>query len=285
MPTWKEKAKIYWRHPDIHVYWRAILAELLGTAIFVFLGTSSAVFANKNEPVTVALGHIFGLLVCIHIFGPISGAHFNCAVTFGALITRNIGLVSGIVYMIAQIVGSIVGAALTTLIGKTVVPGIFKPPEDIDDAWRGFALEIILTFVLVLAIFGAAVKPQHFKKSNGLHSITGLIAAFPIAFALGADAMAGALTGASMNPARAFGPQVVGGVWYAHSWIYYTAPFIGAALGAIVYEFLLTKPKKLQHYTSLLHINTNYDDSDDEKDQEEDLRSQQSNALLYTTNH
>ena len=107
-------------------------------------------------------------------------------VTFGALITRNIGLLSGVCYVISQLIGSLIGAGLITLVGKTCVPAIFKPPEDLDDAWRGFALEIILTFILVITIFGTAIKPQHFGKKDGLHSVGGLIAAFPIAFALGA---------------------------------------------------------------------------------------------------
>jgi len=143
------------------------------------------------------------------MFGPISGAHFNCAVTFSAIITRNVGLMTGIVYVFVQFVGSILGAALCLGIGKSVDKAVFMAPDDIGDAFRGFALEMILTFVLVMTIFGTAVKPQHFKKKDGFQNLGGLVAAFPIAFALGADAMAGGrLSGACMNPNRAFVSEI-----------------------------------------------------------------------------
>ncbi|KAG2383119.1 hypothetical protein C9374_004456 [Naegleria lovaniensis] len=209
------------------------------------------------------------------------------AVTFGALITRNIGVVSGLAYMVVQLLGSIVGASLCLGIGKSVEAAVFNPPTELADAWRGFALEIILTFVLMITIFGTAIKPQHFRKNDGMGSVGGLIAAFPIAFALGADAMAGPLTGASMNPARAFGPQLIGNIWPTHSWIYYTAPFLGSALGALCYEFVLTKPKKLSHYASLLHIKTKSHDSEEEEEFNEKnglLKSSSSkDGMLYTS--
>jgi len=135
------------------------------------------------------------------MFGPISGAHLNCAVTFSALITRNIGLMTGrlltfnsyqhipkgLVYIIVQFIGSIIGSALCLGIGKSVDKAIFVVPEEWDDAIRCFCLELLLTFILVMTIFGTAVKPQHFKKKDGFQSLGGLIAAFPIAFAMGAS--------------------------------------------------------------------------------------------------
>ena len=110
----------------------------------------------------------------IHEFGKFCNCYHNNGVTFFC-------------QMIVQLIGSIVGAALCLGIGKSLKEAVFQPPSDINDAWRGFGLEIILTFVLMITIFGTAIKPQHFgKKEEGLGSVGGLIAAFPIAFALGA---------------------------------------------------------------------------------------------------
>ncbi|KAL9651553.1 hypothetical protein ABK040_001498 [Willaertia magna] len=235
--------EISFSHPDVTVNWRAVLAELVGTTLFVFIATTAEVY-SKGELFQGAFGHMFALLAMVHTFGPISGGHFNPAVTFAAMITRNIGFVSGLLYMLAQVVGGIIAASFTLLVAKTAQPAVFVPPTEIGDAFRGFALEILLTMFLTMTIFGSAMKSQHLNSETGLEPISGVVASVPIGFALGADAMAGALTGACMNPVMNMGPQVISWTWYTNCWIYYTAPFIGGGIGGLIYEFLITKPRR-----------------------------------------
>lgn len=247
---------------DIVFKWRAVLAEFIGTLIFVFIGTMSAVTAIPADPklkpenmlLKVALGHIFALIIIIHAFGPISGAHVNPAVTLATMVTRHVGIMTGLLYMIAQLLGGIAGAALTLFIGgrNPAELGAFVMGDDYKNkVWEGFALEIILTVILVMTIFGTAVKSQHLSEDTGLEAMTGLFG-FPIGIALGACIFAGgSVTGASMNPAHALGPYLLSWYWPNYCWIYFTAPFIGAVIGGVLYEFVLTKPRPRRSYIKL----------------------------------
>ena len=160
----------------------------------------------------------------------ISG-HFNPAVTVAFLVTRRIEFTMAGVYVVAQLLGAMVAAYAL----KAVTP------FEVFDAVRGggqsasidvtfgkaVAMEAIATFFLVLVIFGTAVDPKA-PKVGGL----------AIGFTIAADILAiGPYTGASMNPARTFGPAVAAGYWEGH-FIYWLGPIIGAAIGALVYEHL-----------------------------------------------
>ena len=117
---------------------------------------------------------------------------------------------------------------------------MFQPPEDIGDAFRVFALEIVTGFFVVISIFGSLIKSQHLSQETGLEPISSVVAAAPVALSIGA----GSLINACMNPARALGPQILSWTWYSNSWVYYTAPFIGGALGGLLFEFIITKPRR-----------------------------------------
>lgn len=119
-------------------------------------------------------------------------------------------------------------------------PAVFQPPQDLGDAFRQFASEILLSFLFVLTVFGSFIKSQHLSQETGLEPISSVVATLPVGFALGA----GLLINGCLNPVRALGPQILSWTWYANSWIYYTAPFIGGALGGLLYEFIVTKPRR-----------------------------------------
>ena len=213
-----------------------------------------------------SLGHIFGLIIVIHVFAPISGGHVNPAVTICVLVTRNIGIMSGILYLIAQCLGAVVGSSLTLWISGGIDGAVFiLPNDDITTALRGFTSELLMTFMFVTTIFGAAVKVKHLNTQSyasaphqaskmveneskiflevNFEPIAKIVSALYIGLALGANAMAGALTGACMNPARALGPMLISWSFYKHCWIYYTAPFLGAIFAALMFEFVLTPNK------------------------------------------
>jgi len=221
-------------HPDTL---KAGLAEFISTFIFVFAGSGSSIAYNKltdNGPATPAglisasIAHAFALFVAVSVGANISGGHVNPAVTFGAFVGGNITLLRGIVYIIAQLLGSIVASALLVFVTASSVPAFgLSAGVGVGPA---LVLEIVLTFGLVYTVYATAVDP---KKGN-----IGIIAPIAIGFIVGANILVGgAFTGASMNPAVSFGPAVVSWSWSNH-WIYWAGPLIGGGLAGLIYEVL-----------------------------------------------
>lgn len=220
---------------------RRAVAEFVGAFTLIFIGTGAAAAAGAiSDPsligVAIANGLAIGVMVCA--LGHISGGHFNPAVTLGFLITRKIKPVLAPVYWIAQLAGGALAALLvkellpraTTEAVKLGVPALGHGV----DATSGFLLEAILTFFLVFVIFGAAVDARNqFSVVAGL--AIGLTIAIDVLFG-------GPFTGAAMNPARAFGPQLVGNHW-DNGWVWYAGPLLGGVVAAGLYGFLyLRKP-------------------------------------------
>ena len=216
--------------------WRASFAELLATLLFVFLGAGAVVATGTllGEELTsarllaIATAHGLAIALLVAATAHISGGHINPAVTLGAMLTRNIGLVRGVMYIVAQLVGATIGALLLL----AVLPeegnlGAHALGAGVD-VGAGVLVEIILTFTLVFVVFATAIDPK------GL----GQIAPLAIGFAVLVDHFVGVpLTGASMNPARSFGPALVAGEWADH-WVYWVGPLIGGALAAAVYRWV-----------------------------------------------
>jgi aquaporin TIP len=215
---------------------RRSVAELVGAFSLTFVG-AGAVMTNGSNLVAVAAAHGLILAIMVSALGHISGGHFNPAVTFGFLITGRIAPVLAGAYVIAQFVG----AALGALILKWIFPdqvvdsaklGAPALNERIAVA-PGFVLEVVMTFFLVWVVFATAADPRGAFKS---------ISGFAIGLTVGADILIGGpLTGAAMNPARAFGPQLVQWEW-ADGWLWYVAPLVGAGLAALAYEYLYLRP-------------------------------------------
>ncbi|KAL0486294.1 hypothetical protein AKO1_011949 [Acrasis kona] len=239
-------------NPDVSFKWRAIVSEFIGTAFYVFLGAMCQIVAAPNGVRTqlgniiIALGHAFALVGVTHTFYPISGAHINPVVTISTIVTRNIGVIPGILYISAQLLGGILAAALVLLFaGSDSHLGSFET----NDQWRAFGLEITLTYILMTVYLGSTIRSQFLKEDSGLEPVTYLFAHIPVGLIIGSCQLAGPLSGACLNPARVFGPELVSWNFKTYSWIYYTGPVVGGVLASLTFEFVLwTKP---QHQTYL----------------------------------
>ncbi len=218
---------------------RPLAAEFVGTLLFVFLGAGSVVALvsagptpNTIGPLGVALAHGVGMAIIVSMTMSISGGHINPAVTVALWIANKIdGRLAG-KYIVAQLLGAIAGAALV----KGVLPrmgtsvAVLGTPRLANDVlfMQGVWIEAILTFFLVSAVFGTAVSPQAPK-----------IAGFGIGLAIFVDALVGGgLTGAAMNPARAFGPALVAWQWNGHA-VYWIGPLLGAAVAGALWKAIL----------------------------------------------
>ncbi|KAJ3682547.1 hypothetical protein LUZ60_015120 [Juncus effusus] len=192
---------------------KAALAEFICTFIFVFAGQGSGMAYNKlsgdgkSTPaglIAAAIAHAFGLFVAVSVGANISGGHVNPAVTFGAFIGGNITLFRGILYWIAQLLGSTVACFLLRFSTGGLETGTFALSGI--SCWEGLVLEIVMTFGLVYTVYATAIDP---KKGD-----LGTIAPIAIGFIVGANILVGgAFSGASMNPAVSFGPAVVSWSW------------------------------------------------------------------------
>ncbi len=210
------------------------LAELIGTFALTFIG-GAAIANGQAGLVGVALAHGLTLMIMVYALGAISGAHVNPAVTLGLALGKQLKWSSAIVYWIAQLVGaSIAGFALLAIFGdpsaKTGFLGTpFLAPNV--SATTGILLEAILTFFLVLTIFGTAVDD---RASKGFHGLA-------IGLVLTMDILAGGpLTGAAMNPARYFGTALASN-HLGEIAVYFIGPAIGAIVAWAVYVYGLAK--------------------------------------------
>lgn len=214
---------------------KAYIAEFISTFLFVFAGVGSAIAYNKltvDSPlsptglVAVAVCHAFGLFVAVSVGANISGGHVNPAVTFGLALGGQITILTGIFYWIAQLAGAIVASFLI----KFVTGGMTTPITSVGagvGALEGVVMEIITTFGLVYTVYATAVDP---KKGS-----IGITAPLAIGLIVGANILAsGPFSGASMNPARSFGPAVVSGDFNGN-WIYWVGPLVGGGLAGLIY--------------------------------------------------
>ncbi|URD96789.1 hypothetical protein MUK42_30386 [Musa troglodytarum] len=228
---------------------RAALSEFIATALFVFAAEGSILSlawihacallvagklykdtSTAGGLVVVAIAHALALAVAVAIAFNISGGHVNPAVTLGALVGRRISLVRAVFYWVAQLLGAVVAALLLRLATGGMRPVGFSVASGVSD-WHAVLLEIVMTFGLVYTVYATAIDP---KKGH-----LGTIAPLAIGFIQGANILAGGpFDGAAMNPARAFGPALIGWRW-KHHWVYWVGPFIGAALAGVMYEFLM----------------------------------------------
>lgn len=224
---------------------RAWLAEAIATYALTFFGplsiTMSAVVLGSGLTIDslliISLGHGAAIGIMIYAFGHVSGAHINPAVTIAMMATKRMNLKDGGGYIISQIIGAIAAAASHAAIlptaGAKVNFGTQGGPSDLleKSAAAGFAVEAILTFFLVTTIYMAAV---HRKAAAGFAGIAigGMIFLLHL---VGVP-----LTGASMNPARTFGPAVISGYWDFH-WIYWAGPIVGALIAAFIMEYVYVK--------------------------------------------
>ncbi len=217
---------------------RAITAEFLGTMFFVFVGTGAVMAiggaGDTASLLIIALAHGIGILTAAAWTGNISGGHINPAVTLAMMVTKNIKIALGIAYMVAQFAGAAAGSLLVKWAMPNILEGEGGTQLGTHHVAEGMALpealllEILLTAFLVIVIFNTAVS----KKGWSINA--------PIAIGLAVTVIhlvAVPFTGASVNPARSFGPYLVANSWNSGShsgdaWIYLVGPAVGALIVA-----------------------------------------------------
>lgn len=226
---------------------RPYFAEFFGTFFFVTIGVLSLIASvaiglgdDGSTRFIVAAAHGGAIAWMVSTFGAVSGGFFNPAVTFAIFLRGEIGLLRGVLYVMAQLAGALLAAWLLQVF---VVRDILESSAvfaavDVEALKLGtptfaesllsmnswFYLEIILTAFLVVVILRNAVE-QKFPP---------WVAGLTIGGAVFLDVLAGGpFTGAAMNPARAFGPAVISGYWTNH-WVYWAAPMSGAILGWLI---------------------------------------------------
>lgn len=217
-------------------WFKPFLAEAIGTFGLIFFGAGSIIMNAYTDGgvglVGIALAHGVVLAVVITATAHISGGHINPAVTIGVWIGRKIETRMALIYIAAQLLGATIAAAfLAGLYPTAAVDAASLGTPMLADGISvstGIMIEAILTFFLVFTVFGTAVDSR--APNLGGWAI-GLVLVFAIL-------AGGPLTGASLNPARTFGPALVGGYWTGHI-VYWVGPILGGIVAAGIYSRLL----------------------------------------------
>jgi glycerol uptake facilitator protein len=221
----------------------AYIAELVGTLFLVFFITAVGVlFISVGDSASfgsdyAVVGLVYGFILCVLIIGIgiASGGHFNPAITFGAALMKKIAPVDAVIYILAQLSGGVLGALLTKALledeGRASNYGAATISPLLGGASQGFIVEGLGTFLLVLTVLAVALGIRA-KKEWAPLAIGLTFAAIGMVF--------GPLTGASVNPARWFGPALVSGE-FGDAWVYVLAPLVGAALAFAFYKFVIEK--------------------------------------------
>jgi MIP family channel proteins len=217
-----------------------LVAEFLGAFTLVFAGVGASIIAiisQDQSALTVAFATGLAIFVMVAIFISVSGAHFNPAVSLAMLITGRLPFADFIAYVAAQLAGATAAAALIKFGYPAQVieaTGLGVPTARVE--WStALLLEVVMTLLLVLVIFGAAVDRR---------STMGSLAGAPIGMVITMNILiAGPITGAAMNPARWFGPVVLQGEWGAltNIAIYTVGPLLGGVLAAVLYDYVIAR--------------------------------------------
>ena len=219
------------------------LCEFIGTAVLVLFGCGSAALTGGIDGVLGILGIAFAfglsIVAMAYVVGSISGCHVNPAVSLAMLINKKLSVKDFIFYVVAQVLGAVAGIALLYAIianSNLDVANQGLGANGFGNAsyiglgmWGAILVEVILTFVFIYTILGVTSDE---KKS----SVAGIVIGLTLAFVhiLGIP-----LTGTSVNPARSLAPALfLGGEALSQVWVFIVAPFVGAALAAVVFKVL-----------------------------------------------
>lgn len=208
-----------------------VIAEAIGTFVLVFAGTGAVIVNDISQGAITHIGisFVFGAVVAALIYsvGHISGAHFNPAVTLAFWASGYFPRRRVLPYILAQLIGAVIASGLLLIsFGKVENLGATLP---LNGNWlQSFVLETVLTFILMFVIFGSGLDK---RAPSGFAGLAIGLTVFVEA------ACMGPITGASMNPARSFGPAIIAGIWQ-HQWVYWAAPILGAQIAVIVCKIL-----------------------------------------------
>jgi MIP family channel proteins len=221
---------------------KACVAEATGTFFLVLLGAGSIcldAFTNGRVGLPgIALAQGLALSIAVSATLALSGGHLNPAVTFGFLITGRMDRKRGLLYIGAQLAGAtLAGLLLRTMFEEQVWRARALGTPDLDPSvttGTGILIEAVLTFLLVFAFWATVVDGRAPR-----------LAGFGVGLTLSACVLTGgALTGASLNPARSFGPALASGHWSNHL-VYWIGPLLGAALAAWLYDGCLADRRRI----------------------------------------
>jgi aquaporin NIP len=211
---------------------RALAAEAIGTFALVFVGAGAIMVDARGGGLgSVGVALAFGLVIMAMVYavGHISGAHLNPAVTLAFGLSRHFASTRVPAYWTAQVAGAITAAvALRASLGDDGNVGATVPSGS---HAQSFFWEVLLTAILLFVIMAVATDTRAIGDAAAL-AIGGTIAL--------ASLVGGPVSGASMNPARSLGPAIASAEW-SSLWLYLTAPFVGAALGAFAYQLVRGK--------------------------------------------
>ncbi len=230
---------------------RKYIAELIGTFVLVFFGVGAAIWAGPGiggEYISVALAFGLTVMVMSVTIGKISGCHLNPAISIAMFMDKKLDTKDLIGYVVCQIIGAILAGAILTAIvmgafdltwdaaTASDVPGANSLNGVNDTIWVGLLVEIILTFIFVLVVFGATSKNSG-AINGGLY----------IGLALAMVHLVGInLTGTSVNPARSIGLAIFRDGALGDLWVFIIAPIIGGLLAWAVWKFVLCDPAEEQ---------------------------------------
>ncbi|KAF7645084.1 hypothetical protein LDENG_00210420 [Lucifuga dentata] len=215
-------------------FWRAVLAELIGMTIYVFVGLS-AVIGNKNSSFPdqeVKIAFAFGLAIATlaQCLGHISGSHLNPAITVGALVNCHISILKAFFYIIAQMIGALAGSVIVYVIRPKTTESLAVNKLNGISPGQGFGVEFLLTLQLVLCFV---------VVTDNRHHVRGF-APLAIGLSVGVGHLAGiSYTGCGINPARSFGPAVIQ-VSFDDHWVYWAAPMSAGVVAALLYDHVLS---------------------------------------------
>ena len=226
----------------------AYIAELIGTLFLVFAVGIVVSLYLQTDPASqtgtdfavIGLVHAFVLFALVITFGAVSGGHFNPAVTLAATAMRRIDPIDAVVYILAQLSGGVLGALLVKGFlldeGRASSYGNADPSALIGSNFQGMLIEAIGTFLLVLVICAVAMNPR--ARQEWAPLAIGTTLGFLVM-------LLGPLTGGSFNPARWFGPALIGDKvdLGPDLLIYVLGPAVGAILAFLVYRFVIAGPQ------------------------------------------
>jgi len=228
--------------------WRKGVAELIAAYTPIFIGAGAVLTAGStstSDLLRIAWAHGLAIGVMVSALAHVSGGHFNPAVTFGALVSRQISPRLAVVYWVAQLLGGVGGALTLAAVFPADIWQLYHlgtPTLGTSASLRwdvgigtGILVEGVLTFFLVFVVFGTGIDPK-----GSFNAVGGMAIGLTIAIDI---MMGGPLTGAAMNPARWFGPAVVSG-FFDNWYVYWIGPFLGGAVAGLLYAYVfLEKPR------------------------------------------
>ena len=221
------------------------LCEAIGTAVLVLFGCGTAVITGGIAGVLgifgIAMAFGLSIVAMAYVIGNVSGCHINPAVSLAMLINKKLTLKEFCFYVIAQVIGALIGTCLLVLILNSIGLDFHMPDVGLGangygaesytniTAWGAFLVEVILTYVFIYTILGVT-------SDEGKGAVAGIVIGLTLAFV---HIIGIPLTGTSVNPARSLAPAIfLGGAALKQVWVFIVAPFVGSALAAYTYKGL-----------------------------------------------